>query len=117
MMGAKETNPMAAPPTIKTEWQWPVDVVAFATANQVQPYLAPLLDATWRVFRTACRVQVYLEDDPEIRDDWHIVFEVEAPGLSATEALAAQNRWNRELFGLCPGPLVCTFRLRMRLGD
>jgi hypothetical protein len=108
---------MAAPVTTAADWQWPADVVAFADRHQVQAYLDPLLEATRRIFPTARWMKVYLEDDPEIRDDWHIIFDVKVPGLNAAEALAAQNRWNRELSRCCPAPLAGIFRLGMDLSE
>lgn len=103
-----------AAPAAKTEWQWPADILAFAAEHQVQPYLDPLLEATRRIFPTARWVKVYLEEDPEIRDDWHIVFDVQVK-LSVDEAHQARATWNREAFRICPAPLVCTFRLCMDL--
>jgi hypothetical protein len=89
----------------------------FAAEQKVQTYLDPLLLATQGVFPTAQWVKVSLEADPEIRDDWHIVFGVKVPGLTASQGLAAQNQWNRELYRFCPAPLVCVFRLGMDLGN
>jgi hypothetical protein len=63
----------------RTAWQWPADVLAFAAQHQVQATLDPLLEATRQVFPTARSVRLFLELDPEIRDDRHIVFEVQVP--------------------------------------
>ena len=108
---------MSAPLPAVAAWQWPADVLEFAAKENVRQYLDPLLEATRRVFPTARDIQVSLEADPEIRDDWHIVFDVRVPNLSPSEGLAAQNRWNTELFRCCPAPLVCTFRLALYLGE
>jgi hypothetical protein len=101
---------MAAPSTPTTTWQWSADVVSFAVQHQVDAYLNPLLAAVHRVYPTATNVRVLLEDDPEIRDDWHIVFEVRVPGADVPDYVAATRAWHRELLRICPAPLVCNFR-------
>jgi hypothetical protein len=106
---------MSAPVFPATEWQWPPDVLAFAAKHKVQPYLDPLLEATQQIFPNSQKLQVYLEEDPEIRDDWHIIFDVQVSGLSVPQARVAQQEWNRALFRSCPAPLVCTFRLYLDL--
>src|SRR5262245_48103377 len=102
---------MSSPVTASAGWLWPADVLEFADQQNVRQYLGPLLEATRRVFPTARRIQVVLKDDPEIRDDRHIVFDVQVPGLSVSQGLAAQKEWTNELFRCCPAPLVCIFRL------
>jgi hypothetical protein len=94
-----------------TAWQWPDDVVAFAARQQVQSYLDPLLEALRRLFPTAQSLHVQMTDDPEIRDDRHIVFEVRVPMADVPDYLAAKRAWHEELFRICPAPLVCTFCL------
>jgi hypothetical protein len=106
---------MAAPTTTATAWQCPADVLAFATANQVQSYLDPLLEATWRVFPTLRTLKVTLEADPEIRDDWHIVYQVWMPKRDVPHFVEALHKWNDELSRICPAPLMCTFRLSLDL--
>jgi hypothetical protein len=88
--------------------------VAFAAEYQVADYLDPLLKATWGVFPTA-RVRVFLEDDPEIRDERHILFEVRVPSRDVPHSLKAQHFWIDELYRICPAPLVCTFCLGLIL--
>jgi hypothetical protein len=102
---------MAAPATTAITWPWPADVLAFAAKHQVQPYLDPLLEVLRRLFPAAIRLQVYLEDDPEIRDDWHIIFDVQVRGWNVPQVREAQAEWHGELLHRCPGPLVCIFRL------
>ena len=55
-------------------WLWPVDVHDFAVRNQIESYLDPLLAATRQVFPSLRNLRVLLQLDPEIADDWHIVF-------------------------------------------
>src|SRR2546430_369421 len=102
---------MSAPSATATAWQWPADVLDFAARSQVGAYLDPLLDATRRLFPTARGLRVFLEGDPEIRDDWHIVFDVRVPRADVPHFVSAQHFWIDELYRICPAPLVCTFRL------
>jgi hypothetical protein len=108
-----ESSHMSILSPVPTAWQWPGDVLAFAGRNQVSAYLDPLLEATRRLFPGARSLKVFLEDDPEIRDDWHIVFEVEVPRAQVTHFVEAKHFWTDELYRVCPAPLVCTFRLSL----
>src|SRR5206468_1593475 len=76
---AKKISLVSALRASTTTWQWPPEVLDFARRRQIDPYLDPLLSATWRVFPTARRLSVSLHGDPELRDDWHVRFEVEVP--------------------------------------
>ena len=106
---------MSAPAITLPAWQWPTEVLEFAAGHQVQPYLDPLREALGDVFPTAQAVRVVLEPDPEIRDDWHIVFEVRVPQRDVADYVEAKRLWHRKLFALCPAPLVCTFSLSLIL--
>jgi hypothetical protein len=106
---------MAAPVTTQTQWQWPADVLEFAARNQVQSYLDPLLESIQRLFPTAVSLRVFLDLDPELRDEWHIVFDVRVPANDVPNFVAAMHRWNDESFRICPAPLVCIFRLLLIL--
>jgi hypothetical protein len=97
----------------ETAWQWPADVLTFAAQHQVKAYLDPLLQAIRELFPTAVSLRVLLEDDPEIRDDWHIVFELRVPQEDIPDFVAAKRRWHTEQFRICPAPLVCIFRLTL----
>jgi hypothetical protein len=102
---------MSAITPAATAWQWPADVLAFATEHEVRAYLDPLLEATRRLFPTALNIRVFLEGDPEIRDDWHIIFDVHVPQADISDFVATQHSWIDELYACCPAPLVCIFRL------
>jgi len=104
---------MSTVSTVTPTWQWPADVLTFAAQHQVAAYLDPLLAATRQVYPTAQSARVFLEDDPEIRDDWHIVFEVRVPQVDIPDYVAAVHSWTREMFRICPAPLVCIFRLTL----
>jgi hypothetical protein len=96
-------------------WQWSADVLAFASQNRAEECLGPLLEATRQVFPTAHGLRVLLEEDPEIRDDRHIVFEVRMPRQDVPNFVQAQHRWVDELYRVCPAPLVWVFRLYLSL--
>ena len=92
---------------------WPPEVLEFATQRQVSDLLAPLRLALDRLFPAAQSVRVRLEEDPEIRDDCHLVFDVRVSRADVPDFGAAKRRWHEELFRLCPAPLVCLFRLTL----
>lgn len=92
----------------------PADVWAFAREQGVEQYLPGLIELSQSVFPTARGFQVLLEGDPEIADDWHIVFRLAVP-LDVSESLEADRRWIEGLYRLCPKPLVCLFRLSLDL--
>jgi hypothetical protein len=102
-----ETNGVAA--------VFPAEVLAFAAASQVEDCLQPLLEATQRIFPTARFVKVQIDDDPEIRDDRHILYNVQVAGLSLEQSRAAGKQWNEELFRICSPLRSCVFRLRLDL--
>jgi hypothetical protein len=84
-------------------------VLAFAREQGVEQYLSPLIEWARQVYPTASRFEVFTEDDPEIANDTHIVFELDVP-LDLEQALQADRRWHDGLFRIVPAPLVCVFR-------
>jgi hypothetical protein len=99
----------AAPrPTILPE------VVAFAREQGVEQYLAPLIELTRQVYPSATRFDVFVEDDPEIANDRHIVFELDAP-LTVEQSLQADNRWGEGWLRIEPYPRSCIFRKSVNL--
>ena len=52
-----------------------------------------------------------MDDDPEIRDDRHIVFDMEVLDRDIPDFVGAYRSWNQEVEGCCPPYLACTFRL------
>src|SRR5437016_2736191 len=93
-----------------TTWQWPSDVLAFAEQQGVAGVLEPLRQATLRLFPTG-NLKVTLELDPEIRDEWYLVFEVRVPEADVPDFVQAVYAWDAELYPLCPKPLVRLFRI------
>jgi hypothetical protein len=88
----------------------PPEVVAFAREQGVEKYLSELVELARQVYPNATRFDVFTEDDPEIANDRHIVFELDVP-LTVEEASEADGRWHRGVFQIVPAPLVCVFRL------
>ncbi len=103
---------MSAIPAAPAVYSWPADVLAFATSQQVRPFLDPLLDATRRLF-PAAQIKVLLETDPEFTGETHILFEVEIPSAAISNYVKAQHFWIDELYRVCPAPLVLLFRLAL----
>jgi hypothetical protein len=92
----------------------PEDVVAFAREQGVEQYLPELVALSQRTFPVATRFEVFLEEDPEIADDRHIVFRLAVP-LDVPQSMAADRQWIEGLYRVCPKPLVCVFRLSLDL--
>ncbi|MBY0524194.1 MAG: hypothetical protein K2R98_12390 [Gemmataceae bacterium] len=104
---------MSLPSAMATEWHPPADVLALATRHQAQDCLGPLREALLRLYPNAHNVRVFLEDDPEIRDDWHVVFEAFVPAADLSDYLTATRPWYRELACICPAPSSSLFRLSL----
>jgi hypothetical protein len=100
------TTTPAALPTV------PPEVSQFAAESGVSAYLSQVLQLAHSIF-PGRPMTVLLEGDPEIANDWHIVFEVDVASLSVDELIAGQERWIEGLFQLCPSTHVCVFRLGM----
>ncbi len=87
----------------------PPEVLAFAREQGVEQYLPELIELARQVYPSATRFEVFTEDDPEIANDRHIVFELDVP-LNAEQAVKADRSWGEGLFRIVPAPLVCVFR-------
>ena len=89
------------------------EVWAFAEQQGVAAYLPAVLAMTQRIF-PAWPLKVFLEDDPEIANDWHIILEVQVPEDATADAVAERHwQWCGEIFQHCPSTHVCVFRLGM----
>lgn len=86
------------------------EVAVFAAEQRVAEYLPAVLAMTQRIFPCR-RLTVLLEGDPEIANDWHIVFEVDITGLSAEDLLRTHDQWSEGLFQNCPSTHAAVFRL------
>jgi hypothetical protein len=85
------------------------EVLAFAREQGVEQYVTPLIDLTRRIYPTATRFDVFLEDDPEIANDRHIILELDVP-IGLKEAREADWKWHTGAFEIVPAPLICVFR-------
>jgi hypothetical protein len=92
----------------------PDDVVSFAQEQGVEQYLSPVIELARQVYSSATRFDVFVEDDPEIANDRHIVFRLAVP-LDLLESREADRRWHEGVFRIVPAPLVCVFRLSVDL--
>ena len=92
----------------------PREVLAFALEQGVDPYLPAVLQMTDCLFASA-RVDLQVDEDPEIAQDRHITIKVAGGDMQVAQALEARYQWHRELFNCCPAPLVCIFRLGLEL--
>jgi hypothetical protein len=90
----------------------PAEVRAFAEQEGVTAYLPAVLEMTRRIF-PAAPLRMFVEDDPEIPDDRHLVLKVELSGLDAQQLFEAQRRWTGDIFRHCPATHVPVFRIRM----
>lgn len=88
----------------------PEEVRAFARQEGVERYLTELIELARQVYPTATRFDVFTEDDPEIVNDWHIIFELDVP-LTLEQAQEANWKWYQGIFDIVPAPLTCVFRL------
>jgi hypothetical protein len=104
---------MSAAPASPQTYPWPADLLAFAVRNKVDALLEPHLEATRRLFPTATSLRVFLELDPEIRDFWYIVFEVEVPTKDVPDYVAAKRRWRDAASRIYRATPVCGFCLTL----
>jgi hypothetical protein len=104
MTEAAQTHAVAVPP----------EVAAFAAEQGVGGCLPAVLEMTRRTFPGSAP-GVFVEDDPEIGNDRHIVVAVGRQHMGVEQALEARYQWHRGLFACCPAPLVCVFRLGLEL--
>ena len=88
----------------------PSEVHTFAREQGVEPYLPELIELARQVYPSATRFDVFVEEDPEIAKDRHIVFELDIPN-NLEQAREANHRWHTGVFEIVPAPLVCVFRL------
>jgi hypothetical protein len=103
------------PSPAATEWQWSDEVLAYAKAYGMESCLEPMLATTRRLFPTANWIKVYIEPDPELRDERYLIFDVQVAGLSLDNAQQADREWTKALLACLPRPIVSTFVLRLDL--
>jgi hypothetical protein len=84
------------------ETPWKEDVAEFATAKGIADSLPFLADVTMRLFPEYTRLEVFVEDDPELPDFHFVVFQVSIPLLSVEDRDARRHEWNRTMLQHCP---------------
>ncbi len=105
---APTATAIASPPV-------PPNVLEFVQRNGVAAYLSPVLAMTKRLFAQALTVNAAVEEDPEIPSDTHVVIHVCLPAVDAEQYAASKFKWSEELFRICPAPVVCAFRCRLKI--
>ena len=98
-------------PAIPTAPLWSDAVIAVAEQNHVLASLDPLWQATREIFPTAQWIKVYLQDDYEVPNEKHIVFDVSLPDPGYPQYRAALRAWNMEMIRICSAPLTYVFQL------
>ncbi len=104
-----QSGPLSSLPPISPEVQ------AFAAEAGVADYLLPVLEMTQRIFPDARRLEVLVEEDPEIANDRHIVLEVDVPDRDPQQYVESRVPWEQEMFRICPATLGHVFRLGLGL--
>lgn len=95
--------------SMETGQDVPADVVEFAREFGIERNLFQVVELTQRIFPGPRRIEISVEDDPEIQER-EIVFDV-VVSLSAQQAVAAWEQWHRDLSD-CDSP-ACGFCLRL----
>ncbi len=98
-------------PNVWTTWHWPADVKQFATGQGAEQYLEPLRESLARLFPTAVRANVQVYQDPELRDERHILFDVQVPIGDVPDYVKAEWAWAHELMRICPSVKLWLFGL------
>ena len=95
---------------VSSEIELPTDVVQLATKLGVSAYLPQVLEMTRVVFPEA-RLDVEVEDDPEIADESCLAIIVRNSVDDAHELFQISCGWHRRIFDCCPAYLAAAFRL------
>jgi hypothetical protein len=86
--------------------------LVFASEQGVTPYLVAVLKMSRRIFQDR-PMTVFVDEDPEIANDRHIVIDVDVTGFDAEQMFNCQQHWISDIFRYCPATHVCVFRLAM----
>lgn len=81
----------------------PPEVLCFAGEQGVTAYLQAVLDLTRAVFPER-PVAMYVDEDPEIANDRHIVFDVDVTGMDAEQMFACRERGFASFSSIVPRP-------------
>ncbi len=93
------------------------EVYEYTSKHGIEEPLQRLLEATPRIYPNAKSIQVFMEQDVEIKDMWFIVFEVYVLKADYPDFLAAEKRWSEEWMRAYPYPRNHSFVLDLRRRD
>jgi hypothetical protein len=108
---------MSQIPLARTNPAYPEEVLAYAAEKGVEEFLDPHLEISKRLFPSAQRLDVHLEEDPEIADLRFIVFRVDVADMDVEQAARTQDQWIRESRRCCPPTPDCAFVLGLNLNN
>lgn len=95
---------------VPSEIELRADVVQLAAKLGVTAYLPKVLEMTQSVFPDA-RLEVEVEEDPEIADEVCLAIVVRNTIDDAHELVQISSNWHRRLYDCCPAHLASAFRL------
>ena len=95
---------------VSSEIELSADVVQLAAKLGVTAYLPKVLEMTRSVFPEA-RLEVAVEEDPEIADEVCLAVIVRNSLDDAHELFHVSSGWHRRLYDCCPPHLAPAFRL------
>ncbi len=98
-------------PNVWTGWQWPAEVKQFAASHEAEEYLEPLREALAQLFPTAVHASVQVYQDPELRDERWILFEVRCRAAIWPTTSRPSRRGMHELMRICPSVKLWLFGL------
>jgi hypothetical protein len=84
---------------------WSPEIVEFAQRVGLAPHLDALVEATHRTFPTLRKLDVTLECDPEIVNDWYLVFDVRVPAADVPDFIKAKHAWDDATVAITSRPL------------
>jgi hypothetical protein len=92
---------------------WSPEILEFARRVGLAPHLDALVEATHRTFPTLRKLDVTLECDPEIVNDWYLVFEVEVPSADVPDFVKAKRAWDDAMVAVTTHPPRQFYRLAL----
>jgi hypothetical protein len=93
------------------------DALAYAKERGVAEHLPAVLEMTGRVFPTARRIEVVVEDDPSIPDFRYLIIQVHVVGWGWQQYLEAESNWRDELRKLGPTQVAMEYSLDLRIDE
>ena len=102
---------MATDSPVAPKAEWPPRAEVIAEVYDCAETLPKIWESTRGIFPNH-RIEMRVEDDPEIADLHFLVLEVTVSGWDAPRMIQARERWTRALYECCPhtNPFVLGFR-------